>query len=380
MFSKTTRALPDFVPSPLVGEGREGGSKKTTPLPAHFVRRPPPPGGRQQNRCRRLVVTAFVTGVAILIIGVGARLTNVARADSYPSKTITIVAPASPGGVTDLLARMLARRFIADWGAQAIVENKPGANNQVAAEYVARQPGDGYTLFIGPETTFIVNPTLYPHLAYDPVKDFTPIAGLVSIYHALALNPAVPVGSVKDLITLGKAKPGQLNYGDYGVGSSGHLNMEMFKAATGVNFVAVHYKGATPALEDVMAGHIQLMFVSAGTAMPQVKAGTVKIIGVGAEKRMTLLPEVPTIAETVPGFSAVSWFGLFGSAGVPADVVDKINAEVRAIFADPKVQHDFLDTQYFESLAASPAALAERIRSEEPKWRKLIRDSHITVE
>jgi tripartite-type tricarboxylate transporter receptor subunit TctC len=235
-------------------------------------------------------------------------------------------------------------------------------------------------LFIGPETTFIVNPSLYAHLAYDPVKDFTPIVGLVSINHALALNPAVPANTVKELIALGKAQPGQLNYGDYGVGSSGNLNMEMFKAVTGVNFVAVHYKGATPALEDVIAGHIQLMFVSVGSAMPQAKAGAVKIIGLGADKRMALLPDVPAIAETVPGFTAVSWFALFGPAGVPADVVDKINAEVRAIFADPKVQRDFLDAQYFESLAGSPAALAERIRNEEPKWRKLIRDSHISVE
>jgi tripartite-type tricarboxylate transporter receptor subunit TctC len=303
-----------------------------------------------------------------------------ARADAYPSKTITIVAPASPGGVTDLLARLLARRFIADWGAQAIVENKPGANNQVAAEYIARQPGDGYTLFIGPETTFIVNPSLYPHLGYDPVKDFTPIAGLVSINHALVLNPSVPARNVKELIALGKAKPGQLNYGDYGIGSSGNLNMEMFKAVTGVNFVAVHYKGATPALEDVMAGHIQLMFVSAGTAMPQVKAGMVKVAGVGAPKRMALLPDVPAIAETVPGFTAVSWFALFGPAGVPADVVEKINTEVRAIFADAKVRRDFLDAQYFESIAGSPDQLAERFRVEEPLWRKLIRDSHIKVE
>jgi tripartite-type tricarboxylate transporter receptor subunit TctC len=319
-------------------------------------------------------------GLTALVLLAALAAFGTARADNYPSKTITIIVPATPGGVTDMLARILARRFIADWGAQAIVENKPGANNQVAAEYVARQPGDGYTLFIGPETTFIVNPALYPHLAYDPVKDFTPIAGLVSINHALALNSAVPAGSVKELIALGKAKPGQLNYGDYGVGSSGHLNMEMFKAVTGANFVAVHYKGATPALEDVIAGHIQLMFVSTGTAMPQVKAGTVKIIGLGAEKRMALLPDVPAIAETVPGFTAVSWFGLFGPAGVPEDIVDKINAEVRAVFADPTVKRDFLDAQYFESLAGSPAALAERIRSEEPRWRKLIRDSHISVE
>jgi tripartite-type tricarboxylate transporter receptor subunit TctC len=316
----------------------------------------------------------------VIALCAAAAASATARAETYPAKTIAIIAPASPGGVTDMLARLLARRFAADWGAQAIVENKPGANNQVAAEYVARQGGDGYTLFIGPETTFIVNPSLYPHLAYDPVKDFTPIAGLVSIDHALVLNPAVPAGSVKELIALGKAKPGALNYGDYGVGSSGHLNMEMFKAAAGVNFVAVHYKGATPALEDVMAGHIQLMFVSVGTAMPQAKAGMVKIVGLGADKRMPLLADVPAIAETVPGFTAVSWFGLFAPAGVPAAVVEKINAEVRAVFADAKVRHDVLDAQYFEPIVGSPRELADRIRSEEPKWRKLIRDSHISVE
>jgi tripartite-type tricarboxylate transporter receptor subunit TctC len=357
--------------SPLAGEGREGGREAVRHGQRTRVTFGPPPQPLP-TRGRGIAVTFFI---AVLMVA-----SAPAHADNYPSKTITIIAPASPGGVTDLLARLLARRFIADWGAQAIVENKPGANNQVAAEYVARQPGDGYTLFIGPETTFIVNPTLYSHLAYDPVKDFTPIVGLVSINHALVLNPSVPANNVKDLIALGKAKPGQLNYGDYGVGSSGHLNMEMFKAVTGVNFIAVHYKGATPALEDVMAGHIQLMFISTGSAMPQAKAGAVKIVGLGAEKRMALLPDVPAIAETVPGFTAVSWFGLFGPAGVSADVVEKINAEVRVVFADPKVQHDFLDAQYFESLAGSPAALGARIRSEEPKWRKLIRDSHISVE
>jgi len=332
---------------------------------------------RRKSKSASTVPNFFLTA---LLASFAAATSTIARADSYPSKTITIVAPASPGGVTDMLARLLARRFIADWGAQAIVENKPGANNQVAAEYVARQPGDGTTLFIGPETTFIVNPALYAHLAYDPTKDFTPITGLVSINHALVLNSSVPAGSVKDLIALDRAKPGQLNYGTYGVGSSGHLNMEMFKAMTGAKFVAVHYKGATPALEDAIAGHIQLMFISTGSAMPQAKAGTVKIIGLGAEKRMALLPDIPAIAETVPGFTAVSWFGLFGPAGVPPDIVAKINTEVRAVFADPKVKQDFLDAQYFEEISGSPAALAERIHTEEPRWRKLIRDSHISVE
>ena len=311
---------------------------------------------------------------ALAAAGIGA------RADSYPVKPIAIIVPAAPGGVTDMLGRILAQHFIADLGAQAVVENKPGANNQVAAEYVAHQPGDGYTLFVGPESTFIVNPTLYPHLGYDPVKDFTPISGLVSLNHVLVVNPSVPASDVKELIALGKAKPGQLNYGTYGVGSSGHLNMEIFKAMTGVNFVAVHYKGATPALEDVIAGHIQLMLISLGSAVPQAKAGTVKTIAVGAPQRMALLPDLPTVAETVPGFTAVSWFALFGPAGMPADVTAKIGGEVRKIFADPDVRRSFLDAQYFESIAGSPEDLSTRIRSEEPKWRKLILQSHIRVE
>jgi len=303
-----------------------------------------------------------------------------ARADDYPSKPITIIVPASPGGVTDLIGRLLAQRFTADWGCQAVVENKPGANNQVAAEYVTHQPGDGYTLFVGPETTFIVNPTLYDRLPYDPVHGFTPIVGLVAINHALIVNPAVPANTVKELIALGKAGPGQLNYGTYGVGSSGHLNMEMFKAETGTNFVAVHYKGAAPALQDVIAGHIQMMFVSVGSAVSQVRDGKVKLIGVGAERRMAQLPDVPAIAETVPGYVAVSWFALFGPAGMPADVVARINSEVRRTFADPGVQASLLDPQYFQSIAGSPAELAARIAAEEPKWHKLIVQSHIKAE
>jgi tripartite-type tricarboxylate transporter receptor subunit TctC len=322
----------------------------------------------------------FWRGVAAGVACLAAVAATGARADGYPAKPITIIVPASPGGVTDMLGRILAQRFIADWGAEVVVENKPGANNQVAAEYVAHQPGDGYTLFIGPETTFIVNPTLYDHLPYDPVKDFTPITGLVQINHALILNPAVPADNVKELIALDKKKPGQLNYGTYGVGSSGHLNMEMFETVTGTKFVAVHYKGATPAMQDVLAGHIQLMFVSTGSAMPQAKAGGVKIIAVGAPKRMALLPDVPTVAETVPDYVAVSWFGLFGPAGMPADIVAKVNGEVRKIFADPAVQKNFLDAQYFESIAGSPEELSARIRTEEPKWRNLLLAAHIKLD
>ena len=240
---------------------------------------------------------------------------------------------------------------------------------------------DGYTLLIGPETTFVVNPSLYPKLPYDPVKGFTPISGLVSINHALILNPALPVQNVKELIALAKQKPGELNYGTFGVGSSGHLNMELFQALSGAKLQAVHYKGATPALTDVMAGHIQLMFISVGSAVPQWKTDKVKMIAVGAAKRMALLPEVPTVAESgLPGYEAVSWFGLFGPPGMPAEIVDKINAEVRKIFADPEIKKNFLERQYFESIAGTPEQLANYIKSDEPKWRKVIHDAKLTGE
>src|SRR6266852_6567299 len=227
-------------------------------------------------------------------------------------------APAAPGGVTDALGRTLAQRFTQAWGQQTVVENKPGANNQIAAEFVTKAAPDGYALFIGPEVTFVVNPSLYPKLPYDPFKGFTPISGLVTINHALIVNPALPVHNVKELIALAKEKPNELNYGTFGIGSSGHLNMELFQALSGAKFQAVHYKGATPALTDVMAGHIQMMFISVGSAVPQWKADKVNLIAVGAGKRMALLPEVPTVAESgLPGYEAVSWFGLFGAPGMP---------------------------------------------------------------
>src|SRR5262249_7718001 len=223
--------------------------------------------GREPGGGRMVRATRYLAVAALLFAATGA------GAQTYPSRPITVVVPASPGGVTDMLGRILAKRLTEKWGQPAIVENKPGANNQLAAEYVAKAAPDGYTLFVGPETTFVVNPSIYPKLNYDPVKDFTPITGLITINQALLVNPSLPVNSVKELIALAKAKPGELNYGTFGIGSSGHLNMALFESEAGIRLTPVHYKGATPALTDVMAGHIQLMFISVGSAVPQWKAG-----------------------------------------------------------------------------------------------------------
>jgi tripartite-type tricarboxylate transporter receptor subunit TctC len=321
------------------------------------------------------------TWLAAAVVGCLMPAAAAAQGTSYPTKPVTIIVPAAPGGVTDALGRTLAQRFTEAWGQQVIVENKPGANNQIAAEYVTKAAPDGYTLLIGPETIFVVNASLYAKLPYDPVKGFTPITGLVTINHALIVNPALPVESVKELIALARQKPGELNYGTFGAGSSGHLNMELFQALSGTKLQAVHYKGATPALTDVVAGHIQMMFISVGSAVPQWKASKVKLIAVGAQKRMALLPEVATVAESgLPGYEAVSWFALFGPPGMPADIVAKINGEVRKIFADPEIKKNFLERQYFESIAGTPEELTRNIKADEPKWRKVIHDAKVKAE
>jgi tripartite-type tricarboxylate transporter receptor subunit TctC len=315
---------------------------------------------------------------AVLFAALGGAIP--ALAQTYPNKVINIVVPAPPGGVTDILGRMLAQRFAASWGQQAIVENRAGANNIIAAEYVAKSPPDGHTLLIGPEVTFVANPSLYAKLPYD-IKDFTPVVGLVLINHGLITHPSLPVHSVSELIAYAKQHPGELNYGTYGVGSTAHLNMELFARETGTRLVPVHYKGAAPAMTDVIAGHIQLMYVSAASAVQPAAAGQVRFLGVGAAQRMRLLPDVPTIAEAgLPGYRAVSWFGLFAAAGTPRPVVDKINGEVRAFFADPAVVKNFLDQQLFEPIAGTPEELSAYLSAETQKWSKVIRDAGIKGE
>ena len=318
----------------------------------------------------------------LLILGLALASCTSAAAQSYPSKPIHIVVPFSPGGITDVIGRALAQRLTEAWGQQVVVENKPGGGTgQVGTEYVAKSAPDGSTLLVTADATFVTAPHTYSKLPYDALNDFMPITALGISPQALIVHPSLPVRTVSELIALAKTKPGEINYGTFGIGSSGHLNMELFQALSGAKFQAVHYKGATPALTDVMAGHIQLMFISVGSAVPQWKADKVKLLAVGAAKRMALLPEVPTVAESgLPGYEAISWFGLFGPPGMPADVVGRINAEVRKIFADPEIKKNFLERQYFESIAGTPEQLTKYIKADEPKWRKVIHDAKVKAE
>ena len=239
-----------------------------------------------------------------------------------------------------------------------MIENKPGASNQIAAEYVARSSADGYTLLVSPEATVVINPYLFAKLHYNAAKDFVPVAGLVKIHQALVTNPSVPVHTVSDLIALAKKEPGSLNYGTYGVGSTGHLNMEMFQAMAGVQMVAIHYKGATPALTDVIAGHIQTMFISIGSAVQPWKAGELNVLAVGSKERLARLPDIPTIAESgLPAFEAASWFGLFAPAATPTAVVSQLNAQTQRVLSEPRFV-----PQFSIRSSSAHAGLATRLR------------------
>ncbi len=308
--------------------------------------------------------------------------TSQAQTPAYPLRQVTLVVTSVPGGVTDVVGRALAQALSKDWGQEVIVENKGGAAHIIGAEAVAKAAPDGYTLLVGESGTFTINPSLLPKdkVPYDADKDFTPITGLVRIYQSIFAAKSLPVSNIAELIALAKQKPGQITYGTAGVGSALHMNMALFDSMAGVKMVAVHYRGATPALNDLIGDHIDTMVVSVASGLPAYKAGQIKMLGVGAPKRRPLVPEVPTVSESgLPGYEATAWFGLFGPAGMPQDVVMKIDQEVTKIFSDPAFRARFLDPQMFESMAGPPDAFAAYIKAERAKWAKVIADDDIKI-
>jgi tripartite-type tricarboxylate transporter receptor subunit TctC len=307
-----------------------------------------------------------------------AALAGAAAAEEYPSRPVRIVVPQSAGGVTDVIARAVAQRLSDAWGQPVVVENKAGANYQIGATSVAKAEPDGYMLLVMSEA-FVINPLLSSKLSYDP-KDFSPVTGLISINHALIAHPSLPVSSVKDLIALAKTKPGEINYATYGLGSTGHLNVEMLQSAAGIRLFPIHYKGATPALTDVIAGHVPLMSVSVGSVLAPWRAGQLKLLAVGSPQRLKALPDVPTLAESLPGLRALTWFGLFATGGTPPAILARINGDVQRIVAEPSFHEKFLAPQLFEPMTSTPAAFANFLKGETQKWGKVIRDAHIKVD
>jgi tripartite-type tricarboxylate transporter receptor subunit TctC len=302
-----------------------------------------------------------------------------AHAQAYPSKPVTIVVTLAAGGAADVIARALAQRLTEEWWQPVVVENKGGANNQVGTTAVARSAPDGYTLLLTPEHTFTVNPYLYRKLSYDPAKDFIPVSGLVSISQTLVVHPSLAMQNLGDLIAAARDKPGRINYGSLGVGSGPHLSMELLQSMSGTKLNAVQYKGAAPALTDVIAGHVPMMFVSTGLIVQAWKAGQLRPLGVGSRERLARFPELPTVAETLPGFTALVWFGLFAPSGTPRDIVVKINNAVQRMLADRDFRDRFLTPNLYEPMSGSPEQFAEQIHLDAERWQKVIRDAKLAI-
>lgn len=295
----------------------------------------------------------------------------------YPSKPITLTIALAPGGAADIIGRALGQRLHEDWGQPVVIENKGGANTQVATAQFVRAAPDGYSLLLTAEHTFTVNPALYEKLSYDPEKDFTPIAGLITISQALVMYPSIPAKSVSELVELSKSKP--LTYASLGAGSGPHLSMVMFQSMTGLKADPVQYRGGGPALADVIAGHVPLLFVAAGIAVDPWRAGQVKLLGIGAARRLPEVPDLPAFEETLPGFRASVWFGLFGPGGMPREITDKLNSAVQRIMSEPAFHKRFMAPSFFEAMPGDPAAFAARIKADAVRWAKVIKDARLKV-
>jgi tripartite-type tricarboxylate transporter receptor subunit TctC len=298
---------------------------------------------------------------------------------AWPEKTIRIVVPFAPGGGTDVIARTLAQEMMKDLGGSIIIENKPGAGTIIGTQSVAGSEPDGYTLLMA---TFAnaVNPSLYAKLPYDPHADFAPVALIARSFNIVVVNAASPVKSVADLIAAAKADPDKLSYGTYGTGTSAHLAGELFKRLTKVNLTTVPYKGAAPAITDLLGGRIQVMFTTVASAAPLIAGGQLRALAVTSAQRSPAFRDVPTVAEAgVPGYAAESWYGLYAPAKTPAAIIERLNKSAGAA-----VQADaFKKLAVNEGLvmvAREPAELDRYVRSEEERWRKVIKEANIKVE
>ena len=300
-----------------------------------------------------------------------------AQSVGYPSRPVRFVVANSPGGGLDITARTVAPRLVSALGQQWIIDNRAGAAGSLAAEITAKSPPDGHTVLMGSIGNLSVNAHLYKGLGYHPLRDLGPVTSAVSSSNVLVTNPAVPAKTVKELIALAKSQPGKLVYGSSGAGNAGHLAGELFKTMAKVDMVHVPYKGGAPAMVDLIAGQVQLVFSSAPTAIPQVKAGRIKALAVTTAKRSVLLPELPTIAESgLPGFEADNWYGIAVAAKTPRAIVDRLNTEFVRILNSPDIKEALLK-QGLEVSTSTPEAFATYMKMEFDKWGKVIRDAGI---
>jgi len=309
-------------------------------------------------------------------------LASPALGQTYPDRNVTIVVTSAAGALTDTLTRAVAQRLSEMWKRSVIVENRGGAGYSIAAQSVLRAEHDGYTLLASETGFYTIQPHLYAEgkLAYDAEKDFVPVAGYGTIPTALLVNPSMPVNSMSDLLALAKKKPGAVTFGTAGVGTALHIAGLELENLTGVKMTAVHYRGAAPALSDVIAGHIDAVIMGPSVALSSVNSGKLKMLAFGSEKRVPQFPDVPTIAETVPGYEASVSFGLFAAADTPADIIKKVNADVQKIVSDPQFQKNYLDRFAVQPISGPLDAFAGYLRKETAKWGEVVKAANVKIE
>ena len=298
-----------------------------------------------------------------------------AAAQGYPAKPIRFIVPYPAGGPLDTVARLLGSKLAESMKQPVVVDNKPGAGGNIGADFVAKSPPDGYTILMGAVATHAINPSLYASIPYDPVRDFIPVTQVASTPNVLVVNPSIPASNVREFIAYAKANPGKLNFGSGSTGSAGHLAGELFNTMAGVRMVHVPYKGAGPAMQDLVGGQIQLMFDNLASSLGQIKAGRVKALAVTTAKRTSLAPDLPTISESgLPGFDISTWFGIFVPAKTPQPIVDKLHAELVRALAMPDVREAMIKLGA-EPVGSSPQEFAAYIKSEADKYAKLVKAS-----
>jgi tripartite-type tricarboxylate transporter receptor subunit TctC len=309
-------------------------------------------------------------GAAVLALG----LAGGASAQSYPTKPVRLIAPFPPGGSTDLIARLVAQRLSEALGQQVIVENRAGAGGTIGVELAARSAPDGYTIVMGHVGTFGFNPSLYPKLPYDAIRDFAPITNLAFVPNGMVVHPSLPVKTAGDFVKMARARPNELLFGSGGNGSAAHLAAEYFRILAKIQLVHVPYKGTGPALIDLIAGQTTMMITGMTAVMPHVKSGKLKLLGVATLKRLPGMPEVPAIAETVPGYDANQWYGVLAPAATPREIVTKLNAEIVKILRRPDVK-ERLAADGAEPIGNTPEEFGAFIKTEIARWAPVVKAS-----
>jgi tripartite-type tricarboxylate transporter receptor subunit TctC len=307
-------------------------------------------------------------------------VTNV-HAQTWPQRPVHVIVPFAPGGASDLMPRIVGERLAAAWGQPVVIENRPGAAGNIGMEAGARAAPDGYMLLAAPNGNLVVNPHMYSKLSYDVLRDLAPVTRIAAVQNVLVVHPDVPASTVKELVALARAKPGGLNFSSPGNGSQAHVGVELLKLQLGLDLVHFPYQGVGPAMKDLLGGRIHLMLAQVPSALPQVKAGKLRALGVASPAPLAALPEVPTIAAaaSLPGYEAVSWYALMAPAGTPREVVSKIHTDVAKALQIPEVR-ERLAGMGAEPSGESPAELAARIKVEYDRWGEVVRKANIKAD